>query len=235
MHIPGRNPTIEALRSAHKVQTIYMEQDMNQDAKITEILNLAKSKNTLIKEVSRKELDKLAEGENHQGVVAEARNVEALKFSEQVLIDKPGFYIYIREALYEHNVGAIIRTAEAAGIAGVILAPKQELTATIGRMSMGAVFHIPIYSGSLFPTIKMFREAGMTISGIETNGGVNLFESHLDGDGLLIVGGEDRALSTEVAEKCDQLIYIPQFGKINSLNMSVAAAIAMYEHVRQSA
>ncbi len=234
MHIPGRNPTIEALRSPHKVSTIYMEENINQDAKITEILNLAKEKHVQIIEVPRKQLEKYADGENHQGVVAEANNIQPQNFSEKVLIEKPGFYIYIREALYEHNVGAIIRTAEAAGLAGVILPPKQELTATIGRMSMGAVFHVPVYSGSLFPTMKFFKQAGMKVSGIETSGVYNLFESDLKSDGLLIVGGEDRALSAEIADKCDQLIYIPQFGKVNSLNMSVAAAIAIYEHVRQA-
>ena len=233
MHIPGRNPTIEALRSAYKVKTVYMEEGMNQDEKIREILTLSKAKGTEIIEVPRKQLDKLAEGENHQGIVAEAKDISPKPFNAQTLIDHPGFYIYIREALYEHNIGAIIRTAEAAGIAGVILTPKQDLTATIGRMSMGAVFHIPIYSGSLFPTIKEFKQAGMIVSGIETNGAKNIFESDLKTDGMLIVGGEDRALSTEVATKCDQLLFIPQAGKINSLNMSVAAAIAIYEHIRQ--
>lgn len=232
MFIPGRNPTIEALRSDKTVHRVVLEDGINSDAKISDILEMASSQGIKVEYSPRKKLARLAENDHHQGVIAEV-DLETTPFNKDVLESNPGFYIYIREAQYDHNLGAIIRTAEAAGIAGVILPPKQELTPTIVRISMGAALHIPIYQGSLFPTIKLFTKAGMQTTGIEINGAKNIYESDISGDGLLIVGGEDKSLSEEVVNKLDQVIFIPQAGKVNSLNMSVAAAIALYEHIRQ--
>lgn len=232
MLIPGRNPTIEALRSQHKVSEVFLQTNINVDPKIAEILDLAKSKGTRITEMTLGQLEKVSNGEHHQGVIAKME-LQAEKFNQKVLEEKPGFYVYIREAQYEQNLGAIIRTAEVAGVTGVIIAPKQDLTGIMARTSMGAIFHIPIYSGSLFPTIKEFKDMDFPVSAIEINGQVSLFESNLKGPGMLIVGGEDKSISPQIAAQCDQLIVIPQFGKVNSLNMSVAAALAIYEHVRQ--
>jgi 23S rRNA (guanosine2251-2'-O)-methyltransferase len=98
---------------------------------------------------------------------------------------------------------------------------------------MGAFFHIPVYQGSLFPTIKLFHQFGMQVVGIERNENGTIYDSKLMNDCLLIIGGEDKPLSDEVQVKCDQVVGIPQFGKVNSLNMSVAAGIVIFEHVRQ--
>lgn len=232
MLVPGRNPVLEALRSQHQVPELFVEYDIRVDPKIAEIMDIAKTRQIKIIQQNNSQLTKIAGEEPHQGVIAKV-NLTAEKFSSQVLIQHPGLYLYVREAQYEHNLGAIIRTAEVAGIAGVIVAPNQQLTGVVARISMGAIFHLPIYSGSLFPTIKLFRNDDLPVSALEINGTVTLFESNLGSDGLLIVGGEDRSISQEIALQCTQLIKIPQFGKVNSLNMSVAAALAIYEHVRQ--
>ncbi|MBL8015203.1 MAG: RNA methyltransferase [Candidatus Doudnabacteria bacterium] len=232
MLVPGRNPVLEALRSQHRVSEIFLEYDIRVDPKIAEIMDIAKQKNIRIINQNASQLAKIAGEEPHQGVIAKV-NLEAEKFSDKILHDRPGLYVYVREAQYEHNLGAIIRTAEVAGVAGVIVAPNQDLTGVVARISMGAIFHIPIYSGSLFPTIKIFRHDDLPVFALEINGTVTLFESDLGKDGLLIIGGEDRSISQEIALQCTQLIKIPQFGKVNSLNMSVAAALAMYEHVRK--
>lgn len=232
MLVPGRNPVLEALRSQHKISQLFMEYDIHVDPKIAEIMDIAQQRNIQIINQNSSQLAKISGEEPHQGVIAKV-SLEAEKFDGKVLDEKPGFYVYVREAQYEHNLGAIIRTAEVAGIAGVIVAPNQDLTGVVARISMGAIFHIPVYSGSLFPTIKLFKQRDLKVSALEINGTKSLFESELGGDGMLIVGGEDKSISNEIAVQCDQLIQIPLYGKVNSLNMSVAAALAVYEHVRQ--
>ncbi len=233
MLVPGRNPVIEALRAPqHAIKEIFLQTEINLDPKIAEILDLAKAGNTRITYVSRAQLEKICNGDVHQGVVAKVELI-AQKLEEKTILTNMGMYVYIREAQYEHNIGAIIRTGEAAGIAGIIIAPKQDLTGTIARISMGAIFHLPVYSASLFPTIKLFKDAGQIVSALEINGEVSLFSADMKSPGLLIVGGEDKSVSSQILNQCDQHILIPQFGKVNSLNMSVAAAVAIYEHVRQ--
>ncbi len=232
MLVPGRNPTIEALRSQHRVSSLFVMFDLKPDEKVAEIMQLAQQKGVKVIEQSRVQLEKIAGEIPHQGIIAKIE-LEGEKLTEDYLQTHPGLYVYIREAQDEHNIGAIIRTAEAAGAQGVILAPKQELTGTIARTSMGAIFHLPIFSASLFPTIKMFKQQAMLVSALEINGSKEIFAGNLADGGLLIIGGEDRSISQEIASQCDQLLHIPQFGKVNSLNMSVAAAIAIYEHVRQ--
>lgn len=233
MKVLGRNPTVELMRSQlYSADKVLVQEDINEDEKISEILSSAQNQDIRIQQVSRKELDKIAGGEPHQGVVA-FTDIEPKNFSEKSLDANYGSFIYIREAQYEHNVGAIIRTAEAAGLAGVVLPPKQEITPVIVRISMGAIFHIPIYSGSLFPVIKICSKNGLDVTAIERNENATIYTGNLSNENLLIIGGEDRSISQEIANKCDQVLSIPQFGKVNSLNMSVAAGITIFELVRQ--
>lgn len=226
MIVPGRNPVIELLRSKFPISNLQLQEEINADAKIQEIYHLASQRGITPQFVNRKVLTKLAGSEDHQGVIAETNFYLGPVTSKE--LEKGGSYIYIREAQYEQNAAAIIRTAEVAGMAGVILPPDLRLSPTMVRISMGAVFHIPLYQHSLFPTIKQFNEFGMPVYGIE-RGGENIFTADLDKDSLLIIGGEDHALSTEVLERCDKTLSIPQAGKINSLNMSVAAAVVIYQ------
>lgn len=233
MYIPGRNPVVEALRSNVKIHKIYLEQGIRLDEKIEEIQRVSNKKSITIIHVSGKQLDKMSTREPHQGVIADV-DIELTRLNSDTVVNNNGLYIYIREAQYEHNIGAIIRTAEAAGAKGVIIPPKIDLTPVIARISMGAIFHIPIYSASLFPAIKEFKSANYRIWAIEINGATSIYETEIAGEGLLIVGGEDKSISEPIAAQCDNLVYIPQLGKVNSLNMSVAAGIAMYEHLRQT-
>jgi 23S rRNA (guanosine2251-2'-O)-methyltransferase len=231
MYIPGRNPAIEALRSPIQVNKIYLQEGINQDEKISQIIGLAQQKGISIIDSSRKQLSKMSGDDPHQGVILDVELI-ANKLTKDVVNFNQGLYIYIREAQYEHNVGAIIRTAEVAGAAGVILNPRQELTPTIARISMGGVFHVPLYSSSLFPTMKLMKKQAYLVYALERGGQNTIYDVELSGNILLVVGGEDRSISPEVAAKCDDVLTIPQFGKVNSLNMSVAAAISIYEYVR---
>jgi len=233
MYVPGRNPLVEAVRSKTRINRIYIQEAINQDSKLEEILNYAREKKIDVVEVGRKKLETLSMGEPHQGIVGDLE-IKPSNLTDKGIAANPGLYVYIREAQYEHNLGAIIRTAEAAGAKGVIIPPKMEVTPVVVRISMGAIFHIPVYSYSLFPAIKLFKKEGFLIAGIEINGEQSIYEANLAGAVLLIVGGEDKSISQEVANKCDTVMNIPQFGHVNSLNMSVAAGLAIFEYVRQN-
>ncbi|MCA9385470.1 23S rRNA (guanosine(2251)-2'-O)-methyltransferase RlmB [Candidatus Dojkabacteria bacterium] len=238
MNIEGRNPVIEVLRSDKDVSKLYIQSHLNQDTKINELVKKAKRRGVKIIRKSKKELDRISRTGSHQGVIAIAKHIET-KTIEEIISDaringKPLKFIYIREAFHEYNVGAIIRTAECAGYDAVILPPKLSVTPNIVRASMGASEHIPILSYSLFPLIKDLTTFGIKVVGIERDDSAKEYtKADLTGDVALIVGGEDKPLSKQILDKCDQTIIIPMRGNVNSLNMSVAAGLSMYEVLRQ--
>ncbi len=237
MYIEGRNAILESLRSKREFKRLLVQDKINKDPKVRRIISKAKNRGIYIKYVPKKELDHMSVTGTHQGFIGIVERKESLslnKFIDQSLDNgKNPFLIYIREALYEYNVGAIIRTAECAGVDGVILPPKLKMSAEIIRASTGATEHINIFNESLFNSIKICKNAGIKTAGIEVSGDKYYYERDLTGSLLLIIGGEDRPLSMEIQKKCDIIVKIPLKGRINSLNMSVAASIVIYDKVRQ--
>ncbi|MBN1331752.1 23S rRNA (guanosine(2251)-2'-O)-methyltransferase RlmB [Candidatus Dojkabacteria bacterium] len=234
MQIEGRNPVLEALRANTPLDKLILEKNIKQDEKISEILKLAQKRKVNVVFDKKYLLDQKSQTKVHQGVIAIGTDKQQADFAT-LIKDKQAFLIYIREALYEHNVGAIIRTAECVGATGIILPPKIQLSPQIRRAAMGATEHISILNCGLFQAIKNSQDAGLKVIGIErTDKSKSLYEIELHTPLMLIVGGEDRSLSKQIIDKCDKVVEIPMKGKINSLNMSVAAAIVMYEVLRQN-
>lgn len=239
MQIEGRNPVLELLKSEHKVSKLVLQSQINQDTKINAIQKKAKKLGIKILRASKKELDKMSKTNAHQGVIAFAKHENMTSLDE--LIDEKMSageqlkMVYIRDAHHEHNIGAIIRTAECAGFDAVILPPKLNVTPQIARGSMGASEHITIYSESLFPLMKKLRDTGISMFGIErTDQAKQYTKVDMTNHLMLLIGGEDHELSQEIIDRCDDCVIIPQFGKVNSLNMSVAASLVIYEVVRQN-
>ncbi len=238
MQIEGRNPVLELLKTDKLVSALNIQEYINQDTKINAILKKAKKKKIKIFRKTRKELDQMSQTGNHQGVIAvykrnETKNLDEI-INEKFETNKPLRLIYIRDAYHEFNVGAIIRSAEAAGFDAVILPPKINVTAQTVRASMGASEHIDILSESLFPLIKKLQKEGIKVIGIERHKNASIFsEADLTGNIMLIIGGEDRSLSEEIIDKIDETVEIPMKGRVNSLNMSVAAALVIFEALRQ--
>ncbi len=231
MIIYGRNTIIEALNSSHNCEELFLQSDIHLDSKIETIKSLAQKQDIAIRTLSSKELKKLANSEETQGVALKVTFRE--NSLRDILPSAKNAFIYISDATYEHNVGAIIRTAECAGFAGVIIPSDIKITPIIAKISTGAVFNIPIIRNPIFNTIKTFKDNGYFVFGIE-RGGSNIFETTTPLTSLFIIGSEDKGLSAPVIEKCDGLLEIPQFGKVNSLNMSVASAIVMYNYLREN-
>lgn len=225
----GRNVILEALRSKHSVGVLYVQEGIRQDEKITEILSLAEQRNIPIEFIISKSLNKISKNTEHQGVIADvAFNIDKLEIGNE----PNQAYMFISEATYEHNIGAIIRSAEVAGFNGVILPKGVSISPMMARASVGALFHMPIFSASIFNAIKLFKSNGFQVIGIE-RGGERYTDVNMEADTLFIIGGEDKSLSEQVISKCDAVATIPQSGKVNSLNMSVAASLIMFERMRQ--
>lgn len=237
MKIEGRNPVLEALRAHKKIKKLFIKQTIEPDQKVSEILELAQKQRISTKYTSKKHLDKLSMTGIHQGVIAFAERTEAKDLSGLLhKIDskqQSPFLIYVREAQNEYNVGSIVRSAECAGIQGVILPPKTQVSPQMIRSAMGATAHVDLINESLFTAIKTAKANGIKVVGIEVSGSQYYHQTDLTGPIMLIIGGEDRSLSEEVTSKCDMVVKIPLLGKVNSLNMSIAASIVMFEKVRQ--
>lgn len=231
MIVYGRNTVTEALKSKFTVTSLYIEDRIRVDEKIQEILSLAKKSGVKIINSPNGRIKQLAKSDEHQGVACDVDYIET-KISEVDWSLDQGF-IYISEATFEQNIGAIIRTAECAGFGGVVIPNKFNINSTIAKISTGALFHIPVISFPIYQAISQFKKEGFKIYGIE-RGGNNYFEEQLSSRSLFIIGGEDKSLTEGIREECDAILEIPQFGKINSLNMSAASSIIIYEYVRQN-
>jgi len=231
MIVYGRNTVLEGLKSDYRIKEIFLEDHINTDSKISEIKALASDKNIPIKYISHKELGKLTKSQEHQGVGCNIEYKEA-ELRDIDLNQEKG-YIYISESTFEQNIAAIIRTAECAGFGGVLIPNKINITPTIAKISTGAVFHLPVIRYPIFQAIKEFKKNGFFVYGIE-RGGNYYFNETINSKSLFIIGGEDKSLSDPVRKDCDAILEIPQFGKINSLNMSNASSILIYEYVRQN-
>ena len=236
--IAGRNPVSEAVSSGRAIDHILVAKgELNGSVKV--IVAKAKERQIPIKEVDRKKLDYMCGGAVHQGIAAiaavkEYASVEDIFELAQSRNEKP-FIIVLDEIEDPHNLGAIIRTAECAGVHGIIISKRRAagLNYTVGKASAGAYEYMPVARVTNIPTVlDELKERGCWIYGADMDGAVYA-ENDLKGACALVIGSEGRGLGRLVKEKCDVILSLPMCGKINSLNASVAAGILMYEFTRQ--
>ncbi|HHU62136.1 MAG TPA: 23S rRNA (guanosine(2251)-2'-O)-methyltransferase RlmB [Natronincola sp.] len=236
--VVGRRPVLEALRSGQEINRLLVAKGQREGS-IREILTLAQKRKIVVQEVERTVLDKLSETPNHQGVMAQIAEINYLEFDE--LLKKAGspgwspFLVLLDGIQDPHNLGSIIRSAEAAGVDGVVI-PKRRavgITSTVMKSSSGAANYVPVCRiPNLVAAIENLKKAGYWVVGADMEGDP-CFTQDLTGPIALVVGNEGAGLSRLVKEKCDFLSSIPMRGNINSLNASVAGALLMFEVVRQ--
>ncbi len=235
--IIGRNAVTEAVKSDREIDTLFVASG-DRSGSIGIIIGKAREKGIVIKEVDRRKLDAMCGGGNHQGVAARAA---AHKYAEiediLALAREKGedpFVIICDEIEDPHNLGAIIRTADACGAHGVII-PKRRgvsLTYAVGKVSAGAVEYVPVARVTNLPAaIEELKEKGFWIYGANMDG-TPWDKQDYSGAVALVIGSEGRGISRLVKEKCDFIVSLPMKGKINSLNASVAAGILMYEVIK---
>ena len=236
--IIGRNPVMEAIRSGRSIDKILIKKG-KYEGSVIPIIKKAKSAGIIIQEVDRSKLDMVAEGENHQGIIAYVSAYEYAAVSD--ILDRAAekneapFVIICDRITDPHNLGAIIRTANCVGAHGVII-PKRNsagLNSIVAKTSAGAVEYTPVAKvTNISKTIDDLKEKGLWIAGGDMDG-EEMYKVDLKGALGLVIGSEGEGISRLVREKCDFIASIPMGGDINSLNASVAAGVLMYEALRQ--
>ena len=236
--ICGRNTVLEAFRSGKTIDRLYVQEGVA-DGTLQSILRTAKKTDAIINFVNKERLNKYAEGDKHQGVVAMAAAYNYAEVEDILNAAKekgePPFIIVLDDIEDPHNLGAIIRTANQAGAHGVII-PKRHavgLTATVARTSAGAINYTPVAKvTNISRTIEELKEKGIWFACADMSGEL-MYNCNLTGAIGLVIGSEGNGVSRLVKEKCDFVVKIPMFGQIDSLNASVAAGVLSYEIVRQ--
>ncbi len=237
--IEGRNPVAEALKSGRVIDKIYVKRGEKQGS-IIPIIREARKKGIIVSEVDAAKLNEMSETKNHQGVIALVSPVKYAEIDDilRAAEDKgePPFIVILDRINDPHNLGSIIRTANCAGVHGVVI-PKHDsvsVTAVVAKASAGAVEFVPVVrANNLAKTIDYLKEQGVWVTGADASGDRGLFEADLKGPTAIVIGSEGEGISRLVAEKCDFLVKIPMRGNVNSLNASVAAALMIYECAKQ--
>jgi 23S rRNA (guanosine2251-2'-O)-methyltransferase len=237
--IEGRNPVREALRAGTPLTKIILEEGMRSDERIEEIYRLAQQNNIPIEKYWSKKLTKLSKtGGHHQGVIAYAQPIEEKSIKDIVEQKREEgknlFVVILSDVLYEHNLGAVLRTAESTGVDAVVVPKKApELTAVVNRTAVGAGEYVPLIHENLFQVVDYLKDEGVKLFGTKEGKNKSLYRTNFTGPVAIIMGAEDTGISESLQKQIDEFISIPMLGHIESLNMSVAAAICMYEVVRQ--
>lgn len=236
--ICGRNPVLEAVRSGREIDRLLVAHGVS-GGSVTAIIAKCCAKGILIKEVSPQKLDYYCGGANHQGVAVmfaaqEYAKVGDILASAEERNEKP-FIIICDEIEDPHNLGAIVRTAEACGVHGIIIPKRRSasLNATVAKAASGALEYMPVARvTNIANTIDELKSRGIWVFGADMDG-EDYTKTDFDIPCAIVIGNEGSGIGALTAKKCDKIISLPMFGKINSLNASVAAGVLMYEAVRK--
>ena len=235
--IAGKNPVLEALRSGREINKLWIAEGVKKSG-VQELIELAKERGVLVQFVPKQKIDKLAD--NHQGIVA---SVAAYDYAELDDLFKAAqsknedpFFIILDELEDPHNLGSIMRTADAIGAHGIII-PKRRavgLTAVVAKASTGAIEHVPVVRvTNLAQTVDELKDRGVWVAGTDAKGSQDYRKMDATLPLALIIGSEGKGMSRLLKEKCDFLYHLPMIGHVTSLNASVAASILMYEVYRK--
>lgn len=237
--VEGRNAVLELLESDRDINKIFIS-DGEKHGSINKIIAIAKERKVIINEISKAKLNQMAQTENNQGVIAVVPpfnycEIENILDAAKERNEKP--FILILDGIEDpHNLGSIIRTAETAGVHGIII-PKRRAVAvnsTVAKVSAGAVEYMKIARvNNINDTIKYLKENDIWICGTDMNTDKFYYDEDFRGGIALVIGSEGFGMSRLVKENCDFLVKIPMKGNITSLNASVSAGIVMYEVVKQ--
>ena len=237
--IEGRNAVTEALRAGTPIYKIFLARGET-DSALAHIASAARDKGIVVVECDRKKLDFMSRTHSHQGVIAQAAVREYASVDDILNAARekgePPLIVVCDELSDPHNLGAVIRTAECAGAHGVIIPKRRSagLTAVVAKTSAGAVSHVPVARVPNLPALlKELKDEGVWVFGTAADGDRLLYDADLKGPAAIVIGSEGEGMSRLVEETCDFVVSIPMFGKINSLNASAAAAVLLYEAVRQ--
>jgi 23S rRNA (guanosine2251-2'-O)-methyltransferase len=236
MKVEGRNSVYELLKTDKEIDKILVQKDLKDDAS-KRLINIIRSHKIKLQPVDKYVIEKESESKRHQGFIAYVSDYKYFEIEDiiEAAQEKDGLVVVLNEILDPHNLGSIIRVCECAGADGIIIGKDRSASVndTVMRVSAGALNHVKVARvTNVNKAIDQLKENGYWVYGAEV-GGSNVYKSDLSGKICLVIGGEDSGVKRLTKEKCDGIISIPMFGKVNSLNASVACGIAVYEVVRQ--
>jgi 23S rRNA (guanosine2251-2'-O)-methyltransferase len=238
--IEGRNPVIEALRSGRPVNKVLLARNTGRHSSIAEIIHLAREKHIPVEFVDRHAIDEASRSYTHQGVVAYAAAKSYISLEDLINESKKRkeqpLYCVLDGIEDPQNLGAVIRTADASGVQGIIIRTRRAagLTSVVDKASAGAMEYVPVARVSnISQAIITLKKNNVWVVGIHTTGNIKYTEVDFKLPTAIVIGGEGNGVSELVQKRCDTLASIPMHGKITSLNASVAAALVMYEAYRQ--
>lgn len=237
--IEGRNAVIEALRAGTSIDKIYLQKGET-DRTLGHIASTAREKGIVVVDADKRKLDFMSRTHAHQGVIALASVREYVSVADILNTAREKgeapLIVVCDEISDPHNLGAIIRTAECAGAHGVIIPKRRSagLTSVVGKTSAGAVSYVPVARvPNIAALLKELQKEGVWVFGTAAEGTTTLYDADLKGPAAIVIGSEGDGMTRLVREGCDFLVSIPMKGRISSLNASAAAAILLYEAVRQ--
>lgn len=236
--IEGRNPVIEAIKGGRQIEKL-MISNSSKEGSIKKIIAMAKEKKIVIQYVDRHKLDEISTSHSHQGVIATIsdyvyRDIEEVVREVKERGESP-FIIILDEITDPHNLGSIIRTADAVGAHAVVIPKRRsvDITPVVAKASAGAVEYVPVCKvTNIVNTIKMLKEKGLWIAAADMDGEV-FYKQDLTGSLGVVVGSEGFGISRLVKQNCDFVVSMPMIGNVTSLNASVAGGILLYEVFRQ--
>ena len=237
--IEGRNAVTEALRSGRTIDRVFIAEG-DTDKALSRLAGMAREAGAVVKTADRRKLDAMSQSGAHQGIIAFAAAHDYSSVDEILAVaeerGEPPLIVVCDEISDPHNLGAIIRTAECAGAHGVIIPKRRNvgLTAVVGKTSAGALEYMKVARvANLSSTLESLKKKGLWVFGTAASGDRLLYDADLKGPAVIVIGSEGFGMSRLVEESCDFKVRIPMKGAINSLNASAAAAIFLYEAVRQ--
>ena len=232
--IIGRHPVIEALKAKQAINKVWLQEGITGEA-IQEVTKLAKQQKLVIQKAPKSKLDELADGQNHQGMVLSVAAFEYAEmsdlFAKAAAKNEQPFFLILDSIEDPHNLGSIMRTADAIGVHGIIIPKRRavQLTATVAKTSTGAIEHVPVVRVmNLVKTVQELKEKGLWIFGTDMNG-TDYRRWDAQGAVALIIGNEGKGISQLLKQSVDEMLTIPMIGHVQSLNASVAASLLMYQ------
>ena len=237
--VEGRNAVIELLESGKDINKLYITKG-EKNGSINKIIAMAKEKKVVIVEKDKQQMEKMAQTENFQGVIAIVPPYEYCEIEdilEYAKLKEESPFILILDGIEDtHNLGAIIRTAETAGVHGIIIPKRRsaQVNSTVSKVACGAVEYMKIARvNNINDCIKKLKELGIWICGTAVEAQEYYFNQDLKGPIGIVIGNEGKGMSELVKKNCDFLVKIPVLGKVQSLNASVSTGIIIYEAVKQ--
>ena len=237
--IEGRNAVIEALRAGRTIDKIFIQKGET-DKTLGHIASKARDAGIVVVDADRRKLDSMSQTHAHQGVIALAAVREYCTVSDILAIaaskGEAPFVVVCDELSDPHNLGAVIRTSEAAGVHGIIIPKRRSagLTSIVDKTSAGAAEHMAVARvANLSAAIKELKDAGVWVYGTAAEGNSPLWKTDLKGPICIVIGSEGEGIGRLIRENCDFQVSIPMKGKVSSLNASAAAAVLIYEVLRQ--